>query len=363
QSIYKSDSQKTREESAQDQLKGARLLLVEDNELNQELALELLAMADVQCIVAEHGMAALNVLENDSQFDGILMDCQMPVMDGYTATRKIRENPQWTTIPIIAMTANTMTGDREKALSAGMNDYIPKPLNIREMFQILSKWIKPGNPKKTSQKATDRKAKRGNVNDLVAAELPGINMQSALRAMEGNMKMYQKFLVRFSKTQRDFGEAFLKALQQEDWESATRLAHTMKGLAGTIGAKALQESADKLEIASGKQQDTSELQISFQDTQGNLTVVLASLDDFLHRHEPVEISTTGPQNIIRSDDLEKLISLLEEGDADALEYIDILTERGPNEELTQLASLVHDMDFESAVTCAKGLMAKLTSTF
>jgi CheY-like chemotaxis protein len=125
------------------QLKGARVLLVEDNDMNQELAMELLANAGIDVILANHGKEAVDILAQDSNFDGVLMDCQMPVMDGYAATRQIRRDPAFKDLPIIAMTANAMAGDREKVLEAGMWDHIAKPLNVGEMFATIAKWIKP----------------------------------------------------------------------------------------------------------------------------------------------------------------------------------------------------------------------------
>jgi CheY-like chemotaxis protein len=125
------------------QLAGAKVLLVEDNDMNQELAMELLANAGMEVVLANHGQEALDILAKDSNFDGVLMDCQMPVMDGYTATREIRKNAQFKDLPIIAMTANAMAGDREKVLEAGMWDHIAKPLNVGEMFATIAKWIKP----------------------------------------------------------------------------------------------------------------------------------------------------------------------------------------------------------------------------
>jgi CheY-like chemotaxis protein len=125
------------------QLKGARILLVEDNDMNQELAMELLANAGIEVVLANHGKEAVDILAKDANFDGVLMDCQMPVMDGYTATREIRKNPQFKDLPIIAMTANAMAGDKEKVMEAGMWDHIAKPLNVGDMFATIAKWIKP----------------------------------------------------------------------------------------------------------------------------------------------------------------------------------------------------------------------------
>ena len=129
------------------QLAGARVLLVEDNEMNQELAQELLRNAGVQVVLANHGQEAVDILANDPNFDGVLMDCQMPVMDGYSATREIRRKPQFKDLPIIAMTANAMAGDKEKVIEAGMWDHIAKPLNVGEMFATIARWIKPRGTK------------------------------------------------------------------------------------------------------------------------------------------------------------------------------------------------------------------------
>ena len=128
---------------AMSKLSGLKVLLVEDNDMNQELALELLRNAGMEVVLANHGKEALDILSRDPNFDGVLMDCQMPVMDGYTATREIRKNPAFKDLPIIAMTANAMAGDREKVMEAGMWDHIAKPLNVGEMFTTIARWIKP----------------------------------------------------------------------------------------------------------------------------------------------------------------------------------------------------------------------------
>jgi signal transduction histidine kinase/DNA-binding response OmpR family regulator len=123
-------------------LQGARLLLVEDNEINRELALDLLTDEGISVAVAFDGRQALEMLEREP-FDAVLMDCQMPVMDGFAATRALRERPQWRDLPVIAMTANAMVGDRQKALDAGMNDHIAKPINVAQMFATLARWVLP----------------------------------------------------------------------------------------------------------------------------------------------------------------------------------------------------------------------------
>ena len=134
-----------REESMlvhQARLSGARILLVEDNEINQELALDVLSRAGIEVTVAGNGQEALAMLAQH-RFDGVLMDCQMPLMDGYETTRALRRQPQWQDLPVIAMTANALVGDRDKALAAGMNDHIAKPINVDDMFATLARWVRP----------------------------------------------------------------------------------------------------------------------------------------------------------------------------------------------------------------------------
>jgi len=125
-----------------ERLRGIKLLLAEDNEINQELTVELLQGCDIDMVVANNGQEALEKLDME-QFDGVLMDCHMPVMDGYRATQAIREQPRYKDLPIIAVTANAMEGDREKAIASGMNDHISKPIRLENVLQTLSKWIHP----------------------------------------------------------------------------------------------------------------------------------------------------------------------------------------------------------------------------
>jgi len=122
-------------------LQGMRVLLVEDQPLNQELARELLLRAGAEVVIAEDGKQALQALETEPVFDCVLMDCQMPRMDGYTATRHIRSDARWQHLPIIAMTASALISDREHALSSGMNDHVPKPLDVQQMYQVISRWV------------------------------------------------------------------------------------------------------------------------------------------------------------------------------------------------------------------------------
>ena len=239
---------------ARQALAGAHVLLVEDNELNQELALELLRTVDMTATLANNGLEALTLLEESAQaFDGVLMDCQMPVMDGYTATQRIRQNPAWSDLPILAMTANTMAGDRERALAAGMNDQIGKPLRVTEMFATMARWIHPAHSVAASvpsgaQGARTPALTSGSATPL--AGLPGIDLRAGLATTMGNHQLYRKLLAKFLATQRDFAAQFARArADAADPQAALRVAHTLKGLAGNLGADAVQTAAGALEQA------------------------------------------------------------------------------------------------------------------
>jgi len=134
-------------------LVGARVLLVEDHPLNQQLACELLRRAGVDVVLARDGREALDKLASEASFDGVLMDCQMPVMDGYSATRALRLNPAWERLPVIAMTASALTEDRERALASGMNAHITKPIHVETMLRTMADWIAAAAPGATAAAA------------------------------------------------------------------------------------------------------------------------------------------------------------------------------------------------------------------
>jgi PAS domain S-box-containing protein len=219
-------------------LAGARVLLVEDNEVNQELAVELLTTNGLLVEVANNGREALDRLAN-ADFDGVLMDCQMPIMDGYEATREIRKRKEFIDLPVLAMTANAMAGDREKVIAVGMNDHIAKPIDVDEMFRTMAKWITPANPV-VSPVGEDS-------DEVVIPELKGIDTADGLARTQNNSRLYLKILNKVARTQTDFIAQFTGARNGGDWQQAVRLAHTLKGVAATIGAAQLSKCCAILE--------------------------------------------------------------------------------------------------------------------
>jgi CheY-like chemotaxis protein len=176
------------------------------------------------------------------------MDCQMPVMDGYEATRRIRKHPELKDLPVLAMTANAMAGDREKVLEAGMNDHIAKPININEVFHTMAKWIKSSSPAVANAEPAVNTGSKKSV-----SLLDGINVDEGLDRVKGNTKLYLKLLHRLHASYMDFANEFEAACQSDDWEGAARMAHSLKGVSGNIGAMSLHEACKNLELQAKSQ--------------------------------------------------------------------------------------------------------------
>ncbi|MEP6503976.1 MAG: response regulator, partial [Betaproteobacteria bacterium] len=220
-------------------LRGARILLVEDNAINREIASTLLGNAGIAVTVAVDGKEALDVLAAQ-RFDGVLMDCQMPVMDGYAATRALRGEPRWRDLPVIAMTANAMVGDREKVLAAGMNDHIAKPVKVDEMFATLARWIKPGAAEPGARAA----AAPGR--DPLAA-MAGVDSRAGVAAMMGDDALYRHLLRMFRDREAGFAERFRAARSAGDRDTALRMAHDLKSVSGALALPAVNLAAARLE--------------------------------------------------------------------------------------------------------------------
>ncbi|WDP90934.1 MAG: response regulator [Desulfobacter sp.] len=234
-----------------DAVRGARLLLVEDNEINQQLAVELLNDEGFHVEVAENGRVGVEkAAAEKGAFDAVLMDLQMPVMDGRTAAREIRKlDPPARDIPIIAMTADAMSGVREETLEIGMNDYITKPIEPADLLRILAKWITPGNRTVHERYSGKLPPAAGPENEAGLPEFEGIDTAAGLARLAGNQKLYKSILAKFFKETRQTVSNLLMAIETGKQQAAVRQAHTIKGLSGTIGAKALQELAANLENA------------------------------------------------------------------------------------------------------------------
>ncbi|MET3130912.1 two-component system sensor histidine kinase/response regulator [Oxalobacteraceae bacterium GrIS 1.11] len=241
---------------------GARILLVEDNELNQIVAGELLGEAGCLVDIAENGAQAIS-MARAGNYDLVLMDMQMPVMDGISATVAMRRMTELAALPIVAMTANAMQGDRERCLAAGMRDFISKPIEPDALWAVLMRWIAP------RAAAPERP---------FPAAIAGLDMERGLRRVLGKKELYLTMLDTFLRGQRDIVAAIGQALEEADWAGAERLAHTHKGLAGNLCAAALERAAAALERALRQRRGRAELDPLLAALAGPHEALVEALD-------------------------------------------------------------------------------------
>jgi len=254
------------------QIRGAHLLLVEDNEINRQVAQELLEGFGLEVTAAENGEEAIALLK-EAQFDGVLMDMQMPVMDGVTATREIRKNPHFSKLPIIALTANVMVSEQNEFLDAGVTDHIGKPIDPDRLVATLAKWVRP-----------TRIAESTPVGQAVLKsapeplpDLPGVKVAESVRRIGGSVTLYFSLLDKFRVQQRNFSTSIREALAANDQDTAERLAHTLRGIAGTLGAETLQDLAKLLE-SSIKKGESGEVDSLLARVDQELATFIASID-------------------------------------------------------------------------------------
>jgi CheY-like chemotaxis protein/HPt (histidine-containing phosphotransfer) domain-containing protein len=259
-------------------LDGKHVLLVEDNRLNQEVALQFLHRAGISATVANDGLEALEKLEHE-RFDAVLMDCQMPVMDGYEATRRLRADRRFANLPVLAMTANALVGDRERCIEAGMSDYLTKPLVAAHFYRMLARWLLEEATLATLQLGNEStpKAAATNTGD---APPPRLNVDAALVNMAGMRELYNEVAGIFPGDATMNLELIKSSLPKGDMESARRGAHTIKGMAASLGAEPLRALAYATEVAC-KAGDLVTAYSALDALEEELNLVNAELSDYL----------------------------------------------------------------------------------
>ncbi len=290
------------------ELTGRRILVVEDNELNQEVARDLLALAGVSVDCAGNGAEALERLTHGS-YDLVLMDMQMPVMDGITATREIRRQERFSGLPIIAMTANALEQDRTACLAAGMTDHIGKPVDPDELYAVIARTL--GAP---AQPAARPVPAESGENPFRHFDEP-----AALRRMRGRRDRYEAFLTKYLKGQGSLMLRLRAQLAEPDLAAAEREAHTAKGLAATLGAEATTRAAELLETAIHRGAAPESLGTALAGLEQALEPLLAEIEEMLARtaapkaDEPAR--RLSPADAVVA--LGPLIALLADDDPDA----------------------------------------------
>ena len=345
-----------------DPIRGARVLLAEDNTINQQVATELLEQAGIIVTIAADGREAVKAVRQDT-FDLVFMDIQMPEMDGFEASRKIRRNARLKDMPIIAMTAHVMAGVREKCLAAGMDGHLAKPIDPTELTAALLKWIKPGERAPSASQRAGRDKKK--TLDL-PVQLPGLDIADALQRLGGNRKLLKKLLINFADDFFDAPLKIRKALDSDDMEYIRRTAHTIKGVAGNIGAQKLSKAAADLETASLNGHPDEGIINHFETILNRATAATGTLKTD-PPETPADISETWT---LPPDIREKLPSLLSELDAclesgqfKAVQYAENLKRLLPGaafrEPLERLADHIDNYDFDEARVPAAEIAALL----
>ncbi|MGH6736804.1 MAG: response regulator [Methyloceanibacter sp.] len=341
-----------------ERLRGARVLLVEDNEINQEVAMGQLEDANVFVDLAENGEVAIELIEKND-YDVVLMDMQMPVMDGVAATRVLRANRRFNDLPIIAMTANAMASDRELCLDVGMNDHIAKPIDPHQLFGVLLRWIRRGDF--DGNRMDGAAGATRNAEKVDGLQLKGVDVAAGLRLTGGKRSRYEALLRKFAERQDGAVEAMRLALSDGDAATAERAAHSLKGAAATLGAGALSAAAAEAEIAvrtgKGVEKALETLALSLKPVIRSILAAFPDDGSGNGKNKPRD-----PASVVEP--LARLKQLLENDDGEAADFIidakprlaGVLT----SAEVKALSDRVGNFDFEAALTCLSGIASRLS---
>lgn len=354
-----------------DRLRGARILLAEDHPVNQNLTREILHQAGCSVEIAEDGQKTVTaVRERGDSFDAILMDVQMPVMDGFEATRRIRNELGRLDLPIIAMTAKVLGDERQRCLEVGMDDYVPKPIHIPNIYAALLRWIEPhnqipgsaaGSPLPGNGDAQPADAE----GDQLPDRIPAIDIKSGLSRAMGNKALYVQLLAQFARGNETLGKDVAAAIARGDPEQARFLVHGLASTAGNLGAASLYSAACELEKALVRRgDDTGGLLPRFQDC---LQQVLSGIRDSGVSLDggPVRLgSGEGPfDREAASRAAETLAAMLEDQDMAAHQHADRLLElfggRGQDAQLRCLKARLDELDFAEAKEILAGICEEM----
>jgi two-component system sensor histidine kinase/response regulator len=254
-------------------IRGARILLVEDNDINQQVARELLEDAGLVVEVADNGEIALQKVQS-GEWDLVFMDMHMPVMDGLAATQSMRAIPRLERLPIVAMTANAMEQDRRKCLDAGMNDFLVKPIDPDEMWSVLLRWIRPRARPKAVAPA---RAPQAAASEGLPQGIDGLDTTLGLSRMMGKKPLYLTMLRRYAASQQGATAQIRHAISAGDLATAERLAHTAKAVSGNVGAVTAQERAAQLETALRERRAVEQLEPLVRALDGTMTPLIANI--------------------------------------------------------------------------------------
>jgi two-component system sensor histidine kinase/response regulator len=336
-------------------IKGASILVAEDNELNQEVAIGLLTDAGFKVKIANNGQEVMDMVAKKA-YDIVLMDVQMPVMDGITATEEIRKDVRYKDLPIVAMTANAMQQDRERCIEAGMNDHVAKPIDPDELFRALLKWIKPRMAHASSKKAKSARKPAANKQGSDLSNIAGLDVELGMKRVLGKTPLYLSMLRKYMTSQQNTSVELRAALDADDQAKAERIAHSAKGVSGNIGASGLQQMAAEIEkmVKEGASRDAIEARIvPFEQAQSAMIMALKAAVPA----EKTKNVSEAPDTSKAAEVLSRLSTLLAEDDSEAgdvlEEHLDLLRFVLGAEEFTKFDLAIKQFDFEKALGVLK----------
>ena len=298
-------------------LRGLHVLLVEDNEINCQVATELIEITGAQVTIAENGLLALSLLtEKKISPDLVLMDIQMPEMDGYEATRKIRENKSLVSLPVIGLTAHALAEEQMKCFNAGMNDHVSKPINPEILYAAIQRWCVSGPVNEENNNSRIVKKPE----DFPA--IKGINTDEGLIRTGGNTELYKKLLKMFISEQKETAVNIRNSLSEGKVDEAERYAHGIKGVAGNIGATALFLSAEALEKAIRGDNQIAETILDEFSLRLSEVIISAGPVVAGFNNEEQKTDIIPPDEIQLRDIFSTMRSLLEEYDIESSDLID-----------------------------------------
>ena len=338
---------------------GAKVLLVEDNLINQQVASELLESVGIEVVVANNGKEAVDLLVKADEipmYDGVLMDLQMPEMDGFEATRRILQDARYTDLPIIGLTAHALVQEQDNCLKAGMKDQVTKPINPAKLFQALERHI---TTRSNQHQVVAERVQPTETEKIDIPNIPGLDIESGLARVMGDSRFYLRLLHLFTTSQSTTVENIRVALRAGDIEEVKHAVHTTKGVAGNIGANALYELAANLEERMREGDAVAEGIAQFAEEMENLLIEL-------RRHLPDEHPSEGGSSVFVSDllpQLKKMRALLASFDGEAGDHFTEirqgLSSHVELSELKKLATYIDQFSFDQALEVLDGVASKL----
>ncbi len=345
---------------------GIRVLLVEDNLVNQRVASEVMKNTGIEVDIANNGAESVEILKKDATYNAVLMDMQMPVMDGITATKFIRNEMGLTEIPIIAMTANAMSGDREKCIDSGMNDYVPKPIDRSQLFKALRMNIPVLKRAAMEDVQNETVAPAPMATPLQSLDtMKGIDVIEGMERLGGEFNLYMEIFNDFCESQKDFVAKFTSIVNENDMNAACIEAHSLKGAAANISANELRLAAGGLEKACASK-NAEEAMYLLSGVENALALVINTFREI----QPAVVETATPVSV-RTGDIENLMPLLLKLEQELIEYDPVKSDVTLNEikngynidiadsEFDEIEMHINNYAFDDAVVSLKEAIVKL----